>query len=55
MVHRDPSENMRRIKQRRGDYRTIDGIVAAVMAVAQAMNEPIRRKSVYERRGGLVA
>ena len=33
----------------------IDGIVAAVMALAQAMNKPIRRKSVYERRGVLVA
>ena len=49
----DAADNWKPSKKRSPER--IDGIVAAVMAVAQAMNEPIRRKSVYERRGVLVA
>ena len=49
----DAADNWKPSKKRSPER--IDGIVAAVMALAQAMNEPIRRKSVYERRGVLVA
>ena len=49
----DAADNWKPSKKRSPER--IDGIVAVIMALAQAMNEPIRRKSVYERRGVLVA
>lgn len=49
-VRSDYNENIRPIKQKHGDYRTIDGIVAAVMAMGISMeHEP--ESSIYNERG----
>lgn len=45
-VHTDASGNIRPVKPKHGDYRTIDGIVAAIMGLerAQAMPKPPKGK-----------
>ena len=51
-VKSDYNDNIRPIKQQHGDYRTIDGMVAGIMALAMAIQSP--PPSVYEDRGPLV-
>ncbi len=51
-VKSDYNQNIRPIKPKHGDYRTVDGIVAAVMAVSLAMTQE-KKVSVYETRGVL--
>lgn len=46
----DANHNKRPVKQRFGDHRTIDGVVAAIMALALAQKID-RAGSVYETRG----
>lgn len=51
-VKSDFNQNIRPIKQKHGDFRTVDGIVAGVMAFSLATNgEPVFR-SIYETDGG---
>jgi phage terminase large subunit-like protein len=49
-VWSDMNNNKRPVKARKNDYRTIDGIVAGMMALGRAMRSPVRT-SVYETRG----
>lgn len=39
-VYSDPNGNLRPVKPKRGDKRKIDGVVSAIMALAQAMQAP---------------
>ncbi len=52
-VKSDYNQNIRPIKQQHGDYRTIDGIVAGVMALTNAIKGEEKKRSVYETRGVL--
>ena len=46
-VKADAHKNIRPLKQARGDYRTIDGIVAAIMALARCLEaKPIPEPGV---------
>jgi phage terminase large subunit-like protein len=40
MIKHDPNQNIRPVKRDVHDYRTIDGIVAGIMALAKAIEEP---------------
>jgi phage terminase large subunit-like protein len=48
-VKEDVNKNKRPVKQKRGDYRTIDGIVAGIMALSRAMLLPVNNP--YDTRG----
>lgn len=50
-VRTDANGNRRPLKPKHGDYRKVDGIIAALMALARAMQAPQERPSVYESRG----
>ncbi len=50
-VKSDANQNIRPVKQKHGDYRTIDGIVAGIMALSLALQP--KKQSVYESRGVL--
>ena len=52
-VKTDANNNMRPVKPPKGDHRKIDGIVAAIMALAGAMEDAAYGASVYESRGVL--
>ncbi len=51
-VKSDNNQNYRPVKQSHGDYRTIDSVVAAIMALAGAIHNP-HQTSVYESSGNL--
>lgn len=51
-VKPDPNGNIRPVKQQHGDYRTVDGMVAGIMAYELAMKAD--GGSVYEHRGLIV-
>lgn len=51
-VKSDYNENIRPIKQKHGDYRTIDGVVAGIMALTLAQDGDTGR-SIYEKAGSL--
>ncbi len=53
-VSTDASGNLRPVRQQHGDGRKIDGIVAAIIALAVAMVSAAPASSVYETRGPLV-
>ena len=53
LVKTDPSGNIRPVRREANDHRKIDGVVAAVMALARAMQGK-DEESVYEHRGLLV-
>ena len=52
-VQSDPAGNLRYVKPQPGGRQRIDGIAAAVMGMAVAMQAPQKRRSVYEDRGFL--
>ncbi len=49
-VKSDANNNIRPVKRKHGDHRTIDGIVAGIMALALARSDK-NKPSVYNRRG----
>ena len=52
-VKTDPKGNIQPVKPKAGDHKTIDGIVAAVMATAGALHDDPPKPSVYKERGML--
>ena len=52
-VKSDYNQNIRPIKQKHGDYRTIDGIIAGVMALANAIRGEREKVSIYSEPGSL--
>lgn len=47
-VKSDPNRNKRPVKRKSGDYRTIDGIVGGIMALAGAMRGVEEQQSYYD-------
>lgn len=52
-VKSDYNQNIRPIKQKHGDYRTIDGIVCAIMALGLSMEMESGMSTYYETPGSL--
>lgn len=50
-VKMDANRNIRPLKQTRGDYRSVDGIVAGIMALAGALDGMSQPENVYLKRG----
>jgi len=51
MVKSDENKNIRPVKRKHGDYRTIDGIVTGVMALGRALLAEKEEENVYATRG----